>query len=95
MTWTLDSTLFALFLSVQFIGLLGLIASRMATHVNRPAYGQIFFFGSLLVVAAATVISLWMRDETWAVSGTTLSCMVVGATFCPNHSGANSGSSAI
>ena len=39
------------------------------------------FFRTMLLVASATIVSLLLDSGAWAVSGTTLSVMVVGGTL--------------
>ena len=81
MILTPDSTLFLLLVSVQLLGALGLIASRLGEKWGRFGACQLLFFGTMLVVACATITSLLCDNGSWAVSGTTLSVMVIGGTL--------------
>jgi hypothetical protein len=81
MELTMDATLFALLAGIQLLGAVGLIASRLGEKWGRLGACQLFFFTTMLLVASATIISLMLDSSAWAVSGTTLSLMVVGGTL--------------
>ena len=81
MILTLDSTLYVLLIAVQILGAIGLIASRLGEKWGRLGACQILFFLAMMTVASATIVSLLFDNGSWAVSGTTLSVMVVGGTL--------------
>lgn len=76
MIWIIES--FCVLSAIQGLGLLGLIASRLG---ERCYFCQSMFFFAMLIVATATLCSVLVGSGTWAISGTTLALMVVGATL--------------
>ena len=82
MELTFDATVFWLLAAVQLLGAAGLVASRLGEKWGgRLGACQLLFFAAMLLLAAATIVSLWADSSTWAISGTTLSVMVVGGTL--------------
>ena len=81
MMLSLDETVFLVVIGVQLLGALGLIASRLGEKWGRLGACQLVFFAAMMTGASATVVSLWCDNSSWAVSGTTLSLMVVGGTL--------------
>ena len=81
MIWTIDTTTFFLLALIQCFGLFGLIASRLGEKCGRHSLCQCTFFVAMFVVASSIIVALLIGSSAWAISGTTLCLMVVGATL--------------
>ncbi|MDG2385721.1 MAG: hypothetical protein P8N76_28900 [Pirellulaceae bacterium] len=81
MIWTIDTTAFLFLASIQIFGLFGLVASRLGEKCGRHSLCQCTFFVAMIVVAISIIVALLVGSGAWAISGTTLGLMVVGATL--------------
>jgi hypothetical protein len=81
MTIPQDAWLAVLTWAISVLGLLALLACRMGERSRQIGHLQFFFLLNLGSVALITLTSLAAHSTDWLISGTTLCCMVVGATI--------------
>ena len=81
MNWSIDTAFFFSFALIQLFGVFGLIASRLGEKCGRHSLGQGTVFAAMFVVASSIIVALLVGSGGWAISGTTLSLMVIGATL--------------
>src|SRR5205807_2201261 len=66
---------------IQTLGLTSAWLARLSEGSRRQTWCQRFFFACLAMVGVATVVSMALSSAAWLICGTTLSLMVLAATW--------------
>ena len=81
MLGTTDSAVVWIGFLAQLIGIGSVIVARLLERSSREIAAQAVFLVALLIVGAATAVTLDGGSGPWLVTGATLPIMVVGATI--------------
>lgn len=77
-----DHLFFWVMLSIQVLGVISAILSRMsAAHLQGTKWCRNIFLGCLVVLGLATMYAIGIQSGHWAYCGTTFSLMAVGGTW--------------
>jgi hypothetical protein len=79
--WFSETAVFAIAITVQLVGLLSVVLTRLSERSAAQALCQHVFLASLVIVGAIAVIAIWYDISCWAICATTLPLMAVGATI--------------
>jgi hypothetical protein len=66
--------------TIQILGLIVAVATRLAEGSCRQIWCQVLFFASMVLVGLVTIAALRLGPGCWMVSGTTFSVMVLTVT---------------
>ena len=81
MLGTSDVTILWIGLFAQLMGITSVGLARLLERSPSQRAAQAFFLVSLLIVGAATAVTLTSGSGAWLLTGATLPVMVVGATL--------------
>ena len=68
---------FWLLAGIQFLGLLGMLAAPLLGN----SAGQWLCLSGIVLVGCASIVAVWCGSGLWALSGTTLALIAIGATW--------------